>query len=209
MNYVLLGPPGAGKGTQAKKIIEKFSIAHLSTGDMFREAKNIDKKINELLLSGRLVPDETVVEMVKKRLEEVKFEKGFVLDGFPRTLNQAEKLCRILGNNGKRLESVFYINISFEESIKRISGRRVCSCGKNYHVVFVPPKIVGVCDFCGNSLMQREDDRENIVRDRLKVYGEQTKPLANYYRQNGLLVDVDGLNNADNVFEQIVAKMTK
>ncbi|MDR3307017.1 MAG: adenylate kinase [Endomicrobium sp.] len=203
MNYILMGPPGAGKGTQSKKIVEKFGIVHLSTGDMFREAKKSDEVISKLLASGQLVPDEIVVNMAKKRLEKDDVKKGFLLDGFPRTVNQAQELDKMLKSENMKIDAVFFIDVCFEEAVKRISGRRVCSCGASYHVDFIPPKVEGKCDGCNCELIQRNDDKENVVRDRLDVYEKQTRPLIDYYKSTGLLVNIDGLKSESEVFEDI------
>lgn len=203
MNYILMGPPGAGKGTQAKKIVEKFGIVHLSTGDMFREAKKSDEDIRKFLESGQLVPDEIVVNMVKKRLEKDDIKKGFLLDGFPRTVNQAQELDKMLKSENIKIDAVFFIDVHFEEAVKRISGRRVCSCGASYHVNFIPPKVKGKCDVCNGDLIQRSDDKENVVKDRLAVYEKQTRPLIDYYKKTGLFVNIDGLKSESEVFEEI------
>ncbi len=203
MNYIILGPPGAGKGTQAKKVAVKFGIVHLSTGDMFREAKKSDESINELLSSGQLVPDEIVVNMVRKRLEKNNIEKGFLLDGFPRTVKQAEELDRMLMSENIKMYGIFLINVPFEEAIRRIAGRRVCACGASYHTVLLPPKESGKCDRCGGVLFHRSDDKEYVIRDRFSVYEKQTKPLIEYYKESGLLIYIDGLKSESGVFEQI------
>ncbi|MDR3049073.1 MAG: adenylate kinase [Elusimicrobiota bacterium] len=203
MNYILLGPPGAGKGTQAKKIVEKFKIVHLSTGDMFREAKKSDPSIAALMEAGKLIPDEIVVNMVKNRLKKDDVKNGFLLDGFPRTLKQAKELDKSLKTENIKIDGVFSIIIDNEEAVKRISGRRVCKCGASFHIKFVPPKDADKCDYCGGQLTQRADDKEEVVRERLSVYDKQTKPLIDYYKNSGLLIDIDGLQNEKIVFEQI------
>jgi len=207
MNYILLGAPGAGKGTQAKKIVEKFGIAHLSTGDMFREAKKSDEKISAMMAAGQLIPDEIVVEMVRKRLQKDDVKKGFLLDGFPRTLNQAKELDKTLKEAGIKIDAVFSIVIDNEEAVRRIAGRRVCACGGSYHVKFLPPKRENVCDLCGGALLQRADDKEETVRERLAVYEKQTKPLVDYYSDAGVLIDIDGMLDEKKVFEQIADKI--
>ncbi|MDR0820659.1 MAG: adenylate kinase [Endomicrobium sp.] len=203
MNYIILGHPGAGKGTQAKKIAVKFGMVHLSTGDMFREAKKSDESINKLLSSGQLVPDEIVVNMVRERLEKNDIEKGFLLDGFPRTVKQAEELDRMLRSENIKMDGIFLINVPFEESVKRIAGRRVCACGASYHTILLPPKESGKCDRCGGVLFHRSDDKEDVIRDRFSVYEKQTKPLIEYYKESGLLIYIDGLKSESSVFEQI------
>ncbi|MCL2390042.1 MAG: adenylate kinase [Endomicrobia bacterium] len=203
MNYILFGPPGAGKGTQAKRIVEKYGIVHLSTGDMFREAKKSDEKISALMAAGQLIPDETVVEMVQKRLQKDDVKKGFLLDGFPRTLNQAAALDEMLRKENIKIDAVFSIYIDNDEAVKRISGRRVCSCGESYHMHFLPPKKENTCNACGGTLLQRSDDKENVVRDRLTVYENQTKPLIDYYKKAGILIEIDGQQNEKEVFKQI------
>ncbi|MDR2192191.1 MAG: adenylate kinase [Endomicrobium sp.] len=205
MNYILFGPPGAGKGTQAKKIVEKYNVVHLSTGDMFREAKKSDEKISALMAAGKLIPDETVVEMVQKRLKKDDVKNGFLLDGFPRTLNQAKALDEMLKKENIKLDAVFFISIPHEEAIKRIAGRRVCGCGASYHIHFLKSKIEGKCDLCGSDLIQRVDDKEETVMERLTVYDNQTKPLIDYYKTAGLIVNIDGAQDEKNVFEQIAA----
>jgi len=207
MNYILFGPPGAGKGTQAKKIVEKYAIVHLSTGDMFREAKKSDEKISALMAAGKLIPDETVVEMVQKRLKKDDVKKGFLLDGFPRTVNQAKALDEMLKKENIKLDGVFFIDIPHEEAVRRIAGRRVCSCGASYHVDFLPPKKSGVCDKCAAELIQRADDKEDTVKERLNVYDNQTKPLIEYYKDSGLIINIDGAKNEKEVFEQVSKKI--
>ncbi|MDR0822184.1 MAG: adenylate kinase [Endomicrobium sp.] len=202
-NYILLGPPGAGKGTQAKKIVEKFNIVHLSTGDMFREAKKSDPSIAALMEAGKLIPDEIVVNMVKNRLKKDDVKSGFLLDGFPRTLKQAEELDKSLKTENISIDAVFSIAIDNEEAVKRISGRRVCKCGASFHAEFVPPKIADKCDYCGGELAQRADDKEDTVRERLVVYDKQTKPLIDYYKKSAFLIDIDGLQSEKVVFGQI------
>ncbi|MDR3113240.1 MAG: adenylate kinase [Endomicrobium sp.] len=204
MNYILFGPPGAGKGTQAKKIVDKYGIVHLSTGDMFREAKKSDEKISALMTAGKLIPDEVVVEMVQKRLQKDDVKKGFLLDGFPRTLNQAKALDEMLGKENIKLDAVFFIDIPFEEAVKRIAGRRVCGCGASYHIHFLKPKAEGKCDLCGAGLIQRADDKEETVKERLNVYDAQTKPLIDYYKNGKIMANIDGAQDEKNVFEQIV-----
>lgn len=204
MNYILIGPPGAGKGTQAKKIVEKFGIVHLSTGEMFRKAKKSDEVIRKLLASGELISDEIVVDMVKNCLLKDDVKKGFLLDGFPRTLNQAQKLDIILEKEDIKIDRVLFIDLKFEEAIKRILGRKICSCGASYHMLFSPPKQDGKCDVCNKELIQRNDDKEEIVKNRLNVYENQTKPVIEYYRKKNFLIEIDGAKSESEVFKEIV-----
>ncbi|MDR0800091.1 MAG: adenylate kinase [Endomicrobium sp.] len=204
MNYIILGPPGAGKGTQAKNISEKFGRVHLSTGDMFREAKESDEVVSKLLSLGQLVPDEIVVNMVKKRLEKDDvMKKGFLLDGFPRTVKQAKELDTVLKSKNIKMNGVFLIDVPFEEAVKRIAGRRICVCGASYHVMMLPPKEDEKCDRCGGKLFQRSDDKEDVVRERFAVYEKQTKPLIEYYKKSDMLIHIDGLKDEKDVFKQI------
>ncbi|MDR3125347.1 MAG: adenylate kinase [Endomicrobium sp.] len=203
MNYILLGPPGAGKGTQAEKIVDKFGIVHLSTGDMCREATKSDEVTSKLVASGKLISDEIVVNMVKNRLLQEDVKKGFLLDGFPRTLVQARTLDVILEAQNIKIDAVFFIDLEYKEVIKRTLGRRVCSCGASYNVSFIPPKEDNKCDFCKKELIQRDDDKEEVVKKRLNIYETQTKPLVEYYRKKGVLVKIDGLKSEFEVFNQI------
>ena len=203
MNCILLGPPGAGKGTQAKNVVKNFNMLHFSTGDMLREVKKLDKTINKFLLSGRLVPDEIVINIIKKRFESDDIKKGFLLDGFPRNLRQAEQLDLILESKNIKIDKVFFIDIGFDEAIDRITGRRVCECGASYHIAMLPPKKVGICDYCESDLIQRDDDKENVIRDRFTVYEKQIEPLIKYYKKINLLVLIDGLKDEKDVFKQI------
>ncbi|MDR0618198.1 MAG: adenylate kinase [Endomicrobium sp.] len=203
MNYILLGPPGAGKGTQAKKIVDKFGIVHLSTGHMFRKVTKSDDVISERVASGQLISDEIVVNMVKNRLLQEDAKKGFLLDGFPRTLTQVQALDVILEAENIKIDTVFFIDLDYKEVIKRTSGRRVCSCGASYNMFFIPPKEDSKCDFCKKELIQRNDDKEEVVKNRLNIYEAQTKPLIEYYRKKGTLIKIDGLKSESEVFNQI------
>ncbi|MBR4631789.1 MAG: adenylate kinase [Elusimicrobia bacterium] len=202
-NFILFGPPGAGKGTQAKTISSKFGVVHLSTGDMIREAKD-DPMFVKYLTSGQLVPDNVIVDMVVKRLQKDDCKNGFLLDGFPRTIFQAQELDKFLQQLNRKIAAVFYIDISQEEVIKRLAGRRVCpSCGGSFNIDLKPPKQEGICDFCGAKLVQRKDDNPDTIKERLEVYEKQTKPLAEYYDKSGVVARIDGAVSPDKVFEQI------
>jgi adenylate kinase len=197
MNLVLLGPPGAGKGTQAKVLSKDLAIPHISTGDMLRDAVSKDmplgKKAKEYMIKGELVPDKLVIDIVKDRLIKQDVKNGFILDGFPRTLEQAKMLDATLGKINKKIDIVLYFKTSLEISISRLSGRRVCrKCGANFHIKNIPPKKEGVCDYCQGELYQRKDDTEETVRRRWSVYMEDTTPLVKYYQDIGILEEVSG-----------------
>ncbi|MCG2705787.1 MAG: adenylate kinase [Candidatus Omnitrophica bacterium] len=197
MNLVLLGPPGAGKGTQAKVLSRDLNIPHISTGDMLRDAgakeSPLGKQVKGYMTKGELVPDELVIDIVKERLTKNDVASGFILDGFPRTIEQAKILDSTLAKIEKKLDTVLYFKTSLEMSISRLSGRRVCkACGANFHVTNIPPKKIGVCDYCGGELYQRKDDSEETVRRRWSVYTEETTPLVDYYKKSGLLEEVSG-----------------
>lgn len=209
LRTILLGPPGAGKGTQAAKIIEKYHIPHISTGDIFREnIKNgteLGKKAQEYMNRGELVPDDLVIEIATDRLLADDCKNGFLLDGFPRTVYQAEKLDEFLAKNGAKIDKVIDISVEKEELMNRLTGRRVCkSCGASYHVVNIPPKKEGVCDVCGGELIQRADDNADTVANRIEVYEAQTMPLIDYYEKAGNIAHIDGATGLDNVFADIV-----
>jgi adenylate kinase len=208
MRILLMGPPGAGKGTQAAKIAAHFGIPHISTGDIFRAAINsgseLGKKLKQFLDSGQLVPDEVTIAVVRERLEQPDCEDGFLLDGFPRTIPQAEALDKMLEQMGKELDIVLNISVAPEIIVQRLSGRRICrNCGATYHVKFQPPRQPGVCDHCGGELYQRSDDNEETVKERLDVYTKQTAPLLDYYRERGLLYQIDGDQSIDQVWSEI------
>lgn len=210
MNLILLGPPGAGKGTQAVKIVEKYNIPHISTGDIFRaNIKNgteLGKKAKEYMDKGELVPDDLVCEIATSRLLEDDCKDGFLLDGFPRTVYQAEKLDAFLTEHGKKVDKVLDIAVEKEELMTRLIGRRVCkACGATYHVKNMPPAKEGVCDKCGGALMQRADDTEETVANRIEVYNSQTMPLVEYYEKAGNIAHIDGAIGLENVFNHIVS----
>ena len=209
MKLVILGPPGAGKGTQAEYIVERYNIPHISTGDIFREnIKNnteLGKKAKSYMDKGLLVPDDLVIALVEDRLNKDDAKEGFLLDGFPRTVAQAVSLDSILDKNDEKLTKVINISVDPEILIERAVGRRVCkTCGMTYHVKFNPPKEEGVCDKDGTKLIQRNDDTEETVKTRISVYFDQTAPLIDYYRAQNLLIDIDGAKDIDKVFDDIV-----
>lgn len=208
MRIILLGPPGAGKGTQAKLISEKYSIPHISTGDIFR--KNISEKTplgikaKDYMDKGKLVPDELTIDLVKDRLTHEDSKNGFLLDGFPRTVRQAEALEDFLRDNGNDIDTALLINVPSEFILERMTGRRVCpSCGASYHIKFNPPKVDGKCDNCGEQIVQRKDDSEDTVKDRIDVYEKQTQPLMDFYASEDQLFVVDGTQSIDQVFTEI------
>jgi len=208
LNLILLGPPGAGKGTQAVKLKEKYNIPHISTGDIFRQnlkdGTELGKKAQEYMNKGELVPDAVVIEIVEARLREADCKEGFLLDGFPRTVYQAEKFSEDLKALGREIDEVINITVDRDELISRLTGRRVCrACGANYHIVGMPPK-ADVCDACGGEIYQRHDDEEEIVVKRIEVYEAQTKPLVNYYEKAGRIINIDGAAGVENVFSEIV-----
>lgn len=209
MKLVILGPPGAGKGTQAEYIVERYNIPHISTGDIFREnIKNnteLGKEAKSYMDKGLLVPDDLVIALVEDRLNKADAKEGFLLDGFPRTVAQAVSLDSILDKNNDKLTKVINISVDPEILIERAVGRRVCkTCGMTYHVKFNPPKEEGICDKDGTKLIQRDDDTQETVKTRISVYFDQTAPLIDYYRAQNLLVDIDGAKDIDKVFEDIV-----
>lgn len=208
MRIVLLGPPGAGKGTQAAKIVSRFAIPHISTGDILRknlrEGTPLGLKAKEYMDRGLLVPDDLVVEIIKDRLTQKDCAKGFMLDGFPRTVAQAKALDTVLKDMGISLDAVLNINVDYDLLVDRITGRRICKdCGATYHVAFNPPKVEGKCDVCGGELYQRDDDKEETVKKRLEVYTEETQTLINYYQEKSILESINGEQNIDKVFEDI------
>jgi len=208
MKLVLLGPPGAGKGTQAKVLIEKYNIIHISTGDILREAVKrgtpVGCEAKKYMDNGELVPDEVVTRIVIDRINSLNKNQGFVLDGFPRTGNQAENLDKALAEQDRQLDLVLYFDTSDEVSVARLSGRRLCKkCGANFHIKNIPPEKDGVCDYCGNELYQRDDDKKETVLHRLEVYKTSTTPLLDYYKAKGVLRHVKGDLNVDELFESL------
>jgi len=208
MILILLGAPGVGKGTQGALISKEYGIPQISTGDILRsEVKNeteLGKKAKAYMEKGELVPDDIIIEMMEKRIKEEDCRNGFILDGFPRTVAQAEAFDRMLAKNGLELDKVILIDVPEDEIIERLTGRRVCpNCGAVYHVRNNPPKVEGVCDRCGSKLIQRDDDREDVVRKRLEVYKKSTMPLIDYYTKTSKLVKVDGTGDIQEIFTRI------
>lgn len=208
MKIIMLGAPGAGKGTQAKKIAAKYSIPHISTGDIFRaNIKNdteLGKKAKSYMDAGNLVPDSLTLELVMDRIHQADCQNGYVFDGFPRTIPQAEALEEALAADGQSVDFAIDIEVPDENIVTRMSGRRAClSCGATYHTVFAPPKAEGVCDRCGGELTIRDDDRPETVNKRLGVYHQQTQPLIDFYQDKGCLAQVDGTKDVEEVFQDI------
>lgn len=204
MNIVLLGAPGSGKGTLASRLEERLHIPHIATGDIFRfNLKNnteLGKLAKVYIDKGELVPDDITCNMVRDRFEQADAKEGFILDGFPRTIPQATELDKMLKEMGKKIDYVFLVQADDERIVKRMGGRRVCkNCGEVYHVETLKPKVDGICDKCGSELVQRDDDNENVVKDRLKVYHEQTAPLIDYYKNQNLVHEVDGFATVEEV----------
>ena len=214
MKVVMLGAPGAGKGTQAKLIAGKYNVPHISTGDIFRaNIKNgteLGKEAKKYMDQGLLVPDELVVNLVVDRLLQEDCVNGYVLDGFPRTIPQAEALDVALQKNGERLDYALDIEVPDENIVKRMGGRRACvACGGTYHIVNIPPKKEGICDACGGELILRDDDKPETVTQRLAVYHEQTQPLIDYYNNSGILVEFDGTKDMNDIFNDICKVLEK
>jgi adenylate kinase len=213
MYILLMGPPGAGKGTQAVKLVEKYSIPHISTGDMFRaavkEGTPLGRQAKQCMDAGQLVPDNVTIGIVKERLAKPDCGSGFILDGFPRTLDQANALDVTLGELGLALDRVINIAVPAEELVRRATGRRICrNCGATYHVAFNPSVKDNECDKCQGGLFQRDDDQEVTVQKRLTVYQNQTQPLINYYKEKALYTEIDGQQAIDKVLEDVVVSLT-
>lgn len=209
MKIIMLGAPGAGKGTQAKRIAEKYTIPHISTGDIFRaNIKNgteLGKKAKEFMDQGLLVPDELTCDLVMDRIQQDDCKNGFVLDGFPRTIPQAEALDEALNKIGQKMDYAIDVDVPDENIVNRMGGRRAClSCGATYHVEFNPTKTEGICDACGAQTVLRDDDKPETVQKRLTVYHDQTQPLIDYYKNQGILKSVDGTQPMEAVFDAIV-----
>ena len=214
MKIVMLGAPGAGKGTQAIKIADKYDIPHISTGDIFRAnikcGTELGQKAKSYIDKGELVPDEVTIGMLLDRIAQDDCKNGYVLDGFPRTIPQAESLTEALKSQGDRIDFALNIDVPDEAIIKRMSGRRACpKCGATYHIVYAAPKTENICDKCGTELIIRSDDKPETVKDRLNVYHQQTEPLIAYYKTAGVLREVDGTQELPKVFEDVVAILSE
>ncbi len=209
MKIIMLGAPGAGKGTQAKQIADKYYIPHISTGDIFRAnlkaGTELGKKAKEYMDQGLLVPDELTCDLVMDRIAQDDCQNGFVLDGFPRTIPQAEALDAALTKINQKMDYAIDVDVPDDNIINRMSGRRAClNCGATYHIVSIPTQVEGICDRCGNSVVLRDDDQPETVKKRLNVYHEQTQPLIDYYQRQGILKSVDGTQPMEKVFDAIV-----
>jgi adenylate kinase len=209
MRIIFLGPPGAGKGTQAKMLIDRYGIPQISTGDILRaavkEGTPMGKKAKEYMDSGKLVPDEVVIGIMQDRLKESDCAKGFILDGFPRTVAQAEALEKMLKELNMPIDKVLALEVPDEVLIERLTGRRTCkSCGQMYHVKFDPPKNVDKCDKCNGELFQRDDDKEETIKNRLSVYHAQTAPLLDFYGKKGMVIKIDGTKTPDEIFKSLI-----
>ena len=212
MRALLLGLPGAGKGAQAVRLVEKYGVPQISTGDIFRknikEGTELGKKAQEYMNAGQLVPDELVVDLVKDRLMQDDCANGYLLDGFPRTIFQAEELDKFLAENGQKLDAVINFEVGHDTLIQRLTGRRICKkCGAGYHVVNFPPKVEGICDKCGGELEQRKDDNVETAENRIVVYNESTAPLIGYYSETGALKNFNAEKDPAEVFEEIVKEI--
>lgn len=214
MRLILMGPPGAGKGTQAEGLVKKYQIPHVSSGDMFRAAikgkTKMGMKAKEYMDKGLLVPDDIVVGIVGERLEAADAAGGFLLDGFPRTLPQAEALTEKLESRQIKIDSAINIEVPLEDLLERLTGRRVCrTCGASFHLKFNPPQVRNVCDACSGELFQRDDDTEETVKKRLDVYRNQTEPLIKHYQEKGVLISINGAQDISDVFAEILASLEK
>ncbi|AJA49710.1 adenylate kinase [Clostridium pasteurianum DSM 525 = ATCC 6013] len=208
MKIILLGPPGAGKGTQAKQISTKYNIPHISTGDIFRknisEKTELGVKAQSYIDKGLLVPDELTIDIIKDRLDNEDCKNGFLLDGFPRTVKQAEALELFLNQKGDKIDYVLLVKVPESSILERMTGRRVClKCGASYHIKFNPPKVLGKCDACNSDIIQRKDDSEETVKERIDVYNKQTEPLIEYYDDKKIMHSVDGTQDIEVVFKSI------
>ena len=208
MKIIMLGAPGAGKGSQASRIAKEYQLPHISTGDIFRanlkEETELGKRAKSFMDKGELVPDDITIAMLLERIHKEDCKNGYILDGFPRTIPQAEALKEALAKKNEKIDLALDVEASDELIIKRMAGRRTCpACGAIYHIVTLPPKTEGICDRCGADLIQRKDDNEETVKNRLKIYHEVTEPLISYYKKEGILEEIDGAEELDKVFEKV------
>ena len=213
MDIILLGPPGSGKGTQAKMIAEKYKVKHISTGDILREnVRNgtpLGVEAKKFMDSGKLVPDSLLIDIIKDRLAKPDVKAGWMLDGYPRTIPQAEALDKILPGLSQKIDVVLNVDVPDAELIKRVTGRRMCKCGTTYHVQFNPPKVAGKCDACGADLYQRADDTEATVKERLQAYHAQTQPLIDFYNKRGIVANINGTGDIKAIFGNIAKALDK
>jgi len=213
MNIILIGPPGSGKGTQAKMIVDRYKVLHVSTGDILREnVRNgtpLGVEAKKFMDAGKLVPDALLIDIIKDRLAKDDVKGGWMLDGYPRTIPQAEALDKILPALGQKINVVLNIDVPDEELVKRVTGRRMCKCGATYHVSFNKPKVEGKCDACGGELYQRADDTEETVKQRLHAYHAQTQPLIDYYNKRGIVATVLGVGDIKAIFDKVAAALDK
>ncbi|GFI41963.1 adenylate kinase [Thomasclavelia cocleata] len=212
MNIILMGPPGAGKGTQAANLVKEYGLTHISTGDIFRKALKEQTKYGVIakyfMQFGHLVPDDYTIQMVREYLQENEFPKGFILDGFPRTIIQARELESIAKEFGFEIDAVINLDIELDRLVPRLSGRRTCKeCGASYHIEYNPPKVEGICDVCGGELYQRPDESEDAVKVRLDTYEKQTRPLIDYYTMKGQITNINGDQSMEYVFKDIKASL--
>ncbi len=213
MDIILIGPPGSGKGTQAKMIVDKYNVLHVSTGDILREnVRNgtpLGVEAKNFMDAGKLVPDTLLIDIIKDRLAKDDVKGGWMLDGFPRTMPQAEALDKILPTLGQKIDVVLNIDVPDAELVKRVTGRRMCKCGATYHELFNKPKVAGKCDACGGELYQRADDNEATVKQRLQAYHAQTQPLIDYYNKRGIVATVLGVGDIKTIFGEVVKALDK
>jgi len=213
MDIILLGPPGSGKGTQAKMIADKYKVKHISTGDILREnVRNgtpLGVEAKKFMDAGKLVPDSLLIDIIKDRLAKPDVKAGWMLDGYPRTIPQAEALDKILPSLGQKIDVVLNVDVPDQELIKRVTGRRMCKCGTTYHVQFNPPRVPGKCDACGADLYQRQDDTEETVKQRLDAYHKQTQPLIDFYTKRGIVANINGTGDIKAIFGNITKVLDK
>jgi adenylate kinase len=213
MNIILLGPPGSGKGTQAKMIADKYKVKHISTGDILREnvrgGTTLGKEAKKFMDAGQLVPDQVLINIIKDRLAKPDVKSGWMLDGYPRTTPQAEALEKILPSLGQKMSVVLNVDVPDKELIGRLSGRRMCKCGASYHIQFNPPKKEGICDTCGGELYHRDDDKAEAIMKRLDAYHKQTQPLIDYYSKKGVIANINGTGDIKAIFGEISKVLDK